>query len=81
MKEREIIHLLKDSVVLVTNKGPKLPSKEIIHFSSSYLPDPDLEKLFPGIMLYYMVMFYYIIILLIYNWNSEISPFKMFSIA
>lgn len=49
IKETEIVHLLKDSVVLVTNQGPKLPSKEIIHFSSSFLPDPDLQKLFPGI--------------------------------
>ena len=48
IKEAEIVHLLKDSVVLVTNKGPKLPSKEIIHFSSSFLPEPDLQKLFPG---------------------------------
>ena len=50
IKEAEIVHLFKDSVVLITNQGRKLPSKEIVHFSSSYLPDPDLEKLFPGIM-------------------------------
>ena len=49
VKEAEIIHLFKDSVVLVTNHGRKLPSRDIIHFSSSYRPDPDLEKLFPGI--------------------------------
>lgn len=49
IKEAEIVHLLKNSVVLVTNKGPKQPSKEIIHFSSSFLPDPDLQTLFPGI--------------------------------
>lgn len=48
IKETEVIHLLKDSVVLITNQGPMLPSKETVHFSSSYLPDPDLEKLFPG---------------------------------
>ena len=48
IKEAEVIHLLKDSVVLITNQGPKLPSKETIHFSSSYLPDPDFENLFPG---------------------------------
>ena len=46
--EVEIVHLLKDSVVVVTNQGPKLPSKDVVHYSSSYLPDPDLEKLFPG---------------------------------
>lgn len=46
--EAEIVHLLKDSVVVVTNQGPKLPSKDVVHYSSSYIPDPDLEKLFPG---------------------------------
>ena len=48
VKETEVIHLLKDCVVLVTNQGRKLPSREVIHFSSPYLPDPDLEKMFPG---------------------------------
>ena len=49
IKESEVVHLLKDTIVLVTNKGRVLPSKEVIHFSSSYLPSPDLEKVFPGI--------------------------------
>ena len=49
IKEAEVVHLLKDCVVLITNQGPKLPSEEIVHFSSAYLPDPDLKKLFPGI--------------------------------
>ena len=51
IKEAEVIHLLKDCVVLVTNKGGKLPSKEVIHFSSAFLPSPNLEQLFPGMQM------------------------------
>ena len=49
MTESEIVQLLKDNVILVTNKGLKAPSKEVIHFSSQFRCDPDLQALFPGV--------------------------------
>ena len=39
---------LKESLILVTNKGLKLPSKQPVHFSSVYKPQWDLEAEFPG---------------------------------
>ena len=49
--ETEIVHLLKECVVIVTKKhGPKQLSKEVVHFSSDYKPDDDLETMFPGML-------------------------------
>ena len=46
--ERDMIRLLKDCVVVVTNHGPKHPSKDVVHFSKHYKCDPDLQSNFPG---------------------------------
>lgn len=46
--EAEIVQLLREHVVLVTNQGIKSPSKEVIHFSSQYKCEPDLQGFFPG---------------------------------
>ena len=47
--EAEMVRLLKDCVVLVTNHGSKQPCREVIHFSSAYKPEDDLVTKFPGI--------------------------------
>lgn len=48
INEKEIILLVKNSVILATNDGLKSPSAEVIHFSSEYACHPDLLDLFPG---------------------------------
>lgn len=48
VSEAEMVRLLKDCVVLVTNHGSKQPSREVIHFSSAYKPEDDLVTNFPG---------------------------------
>ena len=50
VSEAEMVHLLRDCVVIVTAKhGPKQPSKDVIHFSSEYNCKDDLLSMFPGV--------------------------------
>ena len=48
VSETEMIRLLKDCVVVVTNQGSKQPCKEVVHFSSAYRCEDDLQTKFPG---------------------------------
>ena len=56
VSEAEMVHLLRDCVVIVTAKhGPKQPSKDVIHFSSEYNCKDDLLSMFPGVCVYMYV--------------------------
>lgn len=48
LSEQEVVPLLKDSVLLLTNKGPKLVTEVKVHFSSEYATQPDIVQMFPG---------------------------------
>ena len=48
VSQSQMVADLKESLVLVTNNGRKLPSKEPVHFESSYKTKWDLLALFPG---------------------------------
>ena len=44
----QVIAKLKECVLIVTNQGVKMPTKDNIHFASEYKEQWDLSKLFPG---------------------------------
>ena len=44
----QLIADLKDDVVLITNKGRKKPSKEVIHFNAQYKNQWNLSRMFPS---------------------------------
>ena len=49
VNEAEVLSLLQGNVALVTKGHGRLqPSHDVLHFSSEFKPDYDLEKLFPG---------------------------------
>lgn len=49
VNEAEVVSLLQGSVALLTKHHGRLqPSKDVLHFSSEFQPDYDLEQLFPG---------------------------------
>ena len=51
--ESEVIRLFKECIAVVTKRhNAKQPSKEVVHFNSEYKSSPDLEGMFPGIILY-----------------------------
>lgn len=49
VSETEMVRLLKECVVIVTNHGPRQPCREVVHFSSAYRCEDDLQTMFPGI--------------------------------
>ena len=49
VNEMEVVSLLKDVVVLVTNKGSQLVSESSVHFSPEYGNQPNIVEMFPGI--------------------------------
>lgn len=46
--QNEIVNVIKDTVVLVTDTGRAKPSKESIHFSREYKPMWSFKDMFPG---------------------------------
>ena len=48
VNEMEVVSLLKDVVVLVTNKGSQLVSGSSVHFSPEYGNQPNIVEMFPG---------------------------------
>lgn len=48
INEKEVMALLKDTAMLLTNQGPKLITEMNIHFDSAYGSQPDIVQMFPG---------------------------------
>ena len=44
----QLIADLKDDVILITNRGRKKPSKEVIHFDAQYKNQWNLSRMFPS---------------------------------